>query len=428
MSNNRPTSVRWRILGILVLASFISYTLRYNVSTATPAIMEDLALSEIQMGWVLAAFMTGYTLFQIPGGRLGDRFGPRLVLTVIAVLWCVFTALTALVPDLESASIGVILASLILVRFAVGAVHAPIYPATNPAIVHWFPVGSWTFPNGLSAAGVNLGVAISTPILAWAILEFGWRNSFLFMSPFGLLLAALWWWYARNTPKEHKAVNEKEIELIKTGRTSGVEGETPHIGVLQLLKNRNVRWLTLSYFCTNYTFYAVFGWFFYYLVEIRQFSMTDAGFVTSAQWLAGAAGATISGWYSDKLCKRIGLRWGCRWPIIIGAIVSAICLIGGVFHPSQAMAIVLLVACFFFNQAMDAPYWTTSMAVGGKFSGAVGGVMNTGGNAIGIFNAVLLPWLASVFGWTFAISSAAIFALIAGGTILLVRPDQPIEP
>ncbi len=430
MSNNNPTNVRWRILGILVLASFISYTLRYNISTAAPVMMADLGLTEIQWGWVLAAFMTGYTLFQLPGGMLGDRFGPRVVLTVIAVLWSVFTAATALIPDRETASIGVVFASLILVRFMVGAVHAPIYPATNPAIVRWFPVGSWSLPNGLGGAGLNMGVALSAPLLAWSIVEFGWRVSFLFLSPLGMFLAALWWWYARDYPKEHKAVNEKEINLIQAGRTSGpgVDQPAAQIHWLQLLKNRDVMWLTLSYFCMQYTFYVVFSWFFYYLVEVRQFSMTDAGFVTSAQWLGGAAGAIFGGWICDKLCKRIGLRWGCRWPIIIGGTASAACLLGGVFLPGQTVAVSLLVACFFFNQAMDAPFWTTSMAIGGKHSGAVGGTMNTGGNAIGIFNALLVPWTALVFGWTFAISTAAIFALLSVGMILLVRADQQIDP
>ncbi len=430
MSNNNPTAVRWRILAILVLASFISYTLRYNVSVAAPAMMDDLGLSEIQFGWVLAAFLTGYTLFQLPGGMLGDRFGPRRVLAAIAVLWSVFTAVTAFVPGSESASTGVIIASLILVRFLVGAVHAPVYPATNPAVVRWFPVGGWALPNGLSSTGLTLGVAASAPLLAWSIPEYGWRISFLILSPLGLFLSALWWWYARDNPQEHKAVNEKEIKLIQAGRTSGlsVDNGTGQIHWLQILKNRDVLWLTLSYFCMNYTFYVVFSWFFFYLVEIRQFTMTDAGFVTAAQWMAGAAGAAIGGWFCDKLCQRIGLRWGCRWPIIIGGTVSAMCLIGGVFHPSQATAMALLVACFFFNQTMEGPYWATSMAVGGKHSGAVGGAMNTGGNAVGIINAVLVPWMALAFGWTFAISLAAIFALVAAGMILLVRPDQQIKP
>jgi len=157
MSKNKPTNIRWRILGILVLASFISYTLRYNFSAAAPVMMADLGLTAIQWGWVLAAFMTGYTLFQIPGGMLGDRFGPRRVLATIAVLWALLTAVTALVPGADFASTGIIMASLMLVRFLVGVVHAPVYPATNPAVINWFPVGGWALPNGLSSTGSSGG-------------------------------------------------------------------------------------------------------------------------------------------------------------------------------------------------------------------------------------------------------------------------------
>lgn len=411
-----------------MLASFISYTLRYNISTAAPVMMDDLGLSEIEWGWVLAAFMTGYALFQIPGGLLADRFGPRRVLTAIAVLWTVCTALTALVPGTDIASTGVILSSLMLARFLVGAVHAPVYPSTNPAVMSWFPIGGWALPQGLSSTALNLGVAASAPFLAWSIVEYGWRTSFLILSPLGLMLAVLWWWYARDDPDQHEAVNEAEIELIRAGRTGNGDEheEAAKISLLRLLSNRDVLWLTLSYFCMNYTFFVVFSWFFYFLVEVRGFSMTDAGFVTSAQWIAGGAGAAISGWYCDRLCRRIGLRWGCRWPLIIGGTASAICLIGGILHPSPAIAIALLVASFFFNQAMESPYWTTSIAIGGRHAGAVGGAMNTGGVTIGIFNAVLVPWMAIIFGWTVAILSAAMFALMAVGMILLVRADRQV--
>jgi len=429
MPDNRPTFVRWRILSILVLASFVSYTLRYNTSSAAPVMMADLGLNEMQWGWVMAALLSGYALFQLPGGMLGDRFGPRRLLSAIALIWAVLTVVTAMVPGKELASTGVILASLMAVRFLVGASQAPIYPGTNPAIVSWFPVGGWALPCGLSSMGLNLGVAVSTPILVWSIIEFGWRTSFVTMSSLGFFLAGLWWWYARDNPKDHAAVNEQELELIQAGRQESLRVDTrpENISLRRLLKNRDVLWLTASYFCMNYTFYVVFTWFFYFLVEVREFEMTDAGFITSAQWIAGGVGAVVGGWFCDDFCRRMGLRWGCRLPLIIGGVASAICLIGGIYHPSQTVSIILLVACFFFNQAMEAPYWTTSMAVGGKYSGAVGGAMNTGGNTIGIFNAVLVPWVAYSFGWSFAISSAAIFSLIAAALILLVRPDRQIS-
>ena len=416
--------MRWRLFAILMLASFVSYVFRNNINTAAPIMMADLGLTEIQWGWVIAAFMTGYALFQLPGGILGDRFGPRWVVTVIAVLWAVTNAAVALVPGAQVASVGAILTSLILVRFFVGIAHAPIYPATNPVIVNWFPVGGWALPCGLSSTALNLGVAASTPVLAWSLIEFGWRASLLYMSPLGLVVAALMWWYARDKPEEHRSVNQAEIDLIAAGRDTETEADDAKVSTLDLLKNRDVRWLTLSYFCMNYTFYVVFSWFFYFLVEVRGFSLSDAGWLTSAQWIAGAIGAAASGWYCDRLCRRKGLRLGCRLPIVIAGIASAICLIGGVFHPSPAIAMFLLVACVFFNQAMDPPYWTASMSIGGKASGGVGGMMNTGGNISGIVSAVLLPWFAANFGWSLAITSAAVFSLLAAFLMLFVRPER----
>jgi ACS family glucarate transporter-like MFS transporter len=404
MPNNKPTFVRWRVMSILVLASFVSYTLRYNFSAAAPAMIKDLGLTEIQWGWTVAAFLTSYAFFQLPGGLLGDRFGPRRVITIIAVLWALLTALTALVPGADSASVIVIMASLMLVRILAGS-------------------------NGLSSMGLNLGIAASTPVMAWLIVEFGWRVTFLFVAPLGLALAALWWWYGRDTPAEHSAVNEAEIQLIRRGRSMDASADVrpESIGLLQLLKNRDVFWLTFSYFCIQYTFYVVLSWFFYFLVEIREFSMAEAGWLTSGQFIAGAAGATLSGWYCDRLCRRLGLSWGCRLPLIIGGVGSALCLLGGIYYPGQAVAVGLLIACIFFGQTTEAPYWTISMAIGGKHSGAVGGAMNTGGNAVGIFSAVLVPWTASTFGWSFAIALAAILSLIASAMILLVNPDRKID-
>ena len=81
----RPTLVRWRILGLLAVVSFVSYLLRGNLSIAAPSMMSDLQLSEIQWGWVMSAFPLGYALFQFPGGVWGGRVGPRKALALIAV-------------------------------------------------------------------------------------------------------------------------------------------------------------------------------------------------------------------------------------------------------------------------------------------------------------------------------------------------------
>ena len=425
----KPTLIRWKILAILALASFVSYVLRTNLSFAAPEMMGDLGLSEIQWGWVLAAFTAGYAIFQFPGGVLGDKFGPRRVITAIAILWAVFTVITSLVPGKDTASTTLIIASLFLVRFLVGAAHAPIFPVMNASIARWFPPGGWALPLGLSSTGLTLGGAAAAIAVPLVIAQYGWRIAFLCLAPFALLVSFLWWWYSRDNPARHAAVNDAEIEFIEADRDSQenqheTEDEDGQAAWLRVLKNRDVLFLTLSYSSMNFVFYIVFNWFFYYLVEVREFSATDAGFVASAQWMAGAAGAAFGGWLCDRICHRLGLRWGCRWPVIIGMTLSAVLLLVGALHPTPYIAVTAMVLLFFFNQMNEGPYWATSVAVGGKHAGAAGGVMNTGANVMGVVNALLVPFFASAFGWTFAIASGAIFALIGVGFMLLVRADR----
>jgi ACS family glucarate transporter-like MFS transporter len=427
-----PSVIRWKILAVLALASFVSYVLRTNLSFAAPEMMGDLGLDEVQWGWVLAAFTAGYALFQFPGGILGDRFGPRRVLTIIAVMWTVLTLVTILVPGPATASAVVVIALLCAIRFLVGALHAPIFPVVNASIVRWFPIGGWGLPSGLSSTALTLGGAMAAIVVPMVIFQFGWRTAFACIAPLGLLTAAVWWWYSRDEPADHPGTNDAEIELIRQGRVDQekpVDGDEKS-GVadwLRVLKNRDILFLTLSYSSMNFVFYIVFNWFFYYLVEVREFSATDAGFVASAQWIAGAAGGALGGWLCDHLCRKLGLRWGCRWPVIIGMSMSAILLLVGAMHPTAYIAVSAMVLLFFFNQMNEGPYWATSISIGGRHAGAAGGVMNTGANVMGVINALLVPFLAHAFGWTFAIASGAGFALLGLVFMLLVRADKTIE-
>ena len=416
MNNNPPSrasNVRWRILAVLVFISFVSYLLRGNLSIAGTTMVADLQLTEIQWGWVMAAFPLGYALFQFPGGCWGDRRGPRLTLTLIAVAWGVLIALTSLTPGRETVPVFLVIGILMTIQFLVGMAHAPVFPIVVCAIERWFPVGRWALPNGLTSSGLTVGLAATASALPWLIGQYGWRASFLILAPFAFLAAALWWWYARDRPDQHPGVNAQELALVST---EVERAPCPVNGVpawRRVLKNRDALFAALSYSCMNYVFYVVFSWGFYYLVTVRGFAAQEAGFLTSAQWVAGAAGAFSGGWLGDRLCRVIGLRWGCRWPVILGSGVSALLLIGVAFHPNAYVAAVMLGACFFFNQFTEGAYAANGAAIGGRHSGAVYGLMNTGANLMGFVNAILLSSVAALFGWKIAIAMGAVFALLA---------------
>lgn len=414
-------------MGLLMLISLASYLLRGNLSIAAPTMMADLQLSEIQWGWVMAAFPLTYALFQFPGGVWGGRIGPRKALTIIAVAWAILIVVTSLVPGRDVGSVAVILGALILVQGLVGAAHAPVFPVVGASIERWFPVGSYGLPNGLSSAGLTIGLAALASLLPWVMGQVGWRHAFQMLAPVSLAIAALWWWYARDRPADHASVNAAEIGLI--GKTEGAAGggDAAQPAWLRVLQDRNVLLVTLAYACNNFVFYLVFSWGFYYLVKVRGFSEQDAGFLTSLQWLGAGAGAVLGGWLCDRLCKRLGLRWGSRWPIVISMLSAALMILGVAFHPNAYAAAAMLGLSFFFVSFADAPFWAASTTLGGRHAGATCGLMNTGGNAMGFVSTLLLAVVAQSLGWNWAIAIGAVFALLAAGLILMVNVDEQVD-
>ncbi len=147
---------RWVVLAVIILASFVAYTLRTNVNIVGESMMRDLGMTEYQLGLVFSAFAAGYAIFQFPGGLIGDRFGPRKTITAIAIAWSLLTVITALIPGSGVWTVGYTVGALILTRFLVGVSNGPFFPVTiGGTIERWFPVSQWGLPNGLSSAGLT---------------------------------------------------------------------------------------------------------------------------------------------------------------------------------------------------------------------------------------------------------------------------------
>jgi len=86
------------VLGFLAAMTFVLYLDRVCIGQSAPVIKKDLGLTDAWMSWVNFAFVLSYSLFEIPTGRWGDRYGSRGVLTRVVVWWSIFTALTGRLP------------------------------------------------------------------------------------------------------------------------------------------------------------------------------------------------------------------------------------------------------------------------------------------------------------------------------------------
>ena len=422
------SSVRWVILGLLFLASFVAYVLRTNMSVAGETMMKDLGFSQIQLGFVLAAFAWGYAIFHFPGGVFGDRIGGRRALTIMAIAWSVLNILIGLVPGPEFLSVTAILSILMVLRFLMGAAQAPVYPVTGGGTTcNWFPVNGWAFPNGLTNTGLTLGAAATGPLIVWLIQWGGWRASFLLTAPLGFLIAAIWWWYARDRPSEHPKVSESELVLINAGRSADQTCEIRPGAWKQVIRHREVMLLTVSYFSSNYVFYFFFNWLFIYLVDSRGFKILEGGFYAAAPWISGAVGATAGGILADAWSKRWGIRRGTRTAAVAGLLVSAVLIVAAAMARDPVTAVVFLSLCLAGQQFAEGAFWAATISASGPHASAGCGVLNTGGNVVGGIGALMVPLTVKYLGWPIALATGSVFAIVAALLWFFIKPENALK-
>jgi ACS family glucarate transporter-like MFS transporter len=416
-------------MACVVMVTVLTYLDRLNLGIAGKYIQDELAFSTQTMGWVLSAFLLGYSLFQVPGGWAGDRYGPKNVLTVAILLWSIFTALTALAPGLFiSRWIGVV-GSLMLVRFLVGVGEAAAAPSSNKLVSNW--IGSDHHGIGSSAfvMGIGIGGAFTPPLIAWVMQRWGWRSSFYLSGLVGLLIAVIWQWYVTNSPEGNRRVNAAELALLSRARRDKKQGSATFTATpwKQLLSNRSVWGVLLGYLCQGFPIYFFHTWFFIYLVRVRHLTIAQGGLWGSTPYIAIALLAPAGGWFSDFAAKKLGKRLGRRLAVCLGMVASAVLMWRGAGASNSREAIVLLALGAGLNMFAATTFWATCIDVTDEFTGSLSGLMNTFGNFGGWLSPIVSAYVATRFGWNRALDCAAVVTMASALFFMLVRADQKVD-
>jgi len=408
--------IRWRLYGLLLIVITLTFIDRFNMNVAAKYIQTEFALSDTQTGSLLSAFVLGYALFQAPGGWLGDRFGPRKVLTGAILWWSAFTALTA-------AGAGVV--SMWVVRFLIGAGEGPALPCTNKMIGRWMSVAERARGSSLFLVAVGIGGAFTPPAIAWSMTHFGWRESFVGCGLLGVAVAALWHWQSTENPREHPGVSAEELAYIEAGRTPAIEaGPMPW---RKLAGSASIRALAAANFMLGYVTYIFYTWFFLYLVNVRKLELMAGSYWSTAPFLAILLGAPLGGWLSDLFLKRLGHPWGRRVPVAIAALVSCSLLLVGSRMENAYAAIALLAIAAGCNSVAAVTSWAAPNDLSERHAGTLAGALNTCTNLGGALSPVLTPYLAARFGWVAALDFAAGFMLCVGLLWLVVDLGKRID-
>ena len=424
MFNPFPGRVRWALIGWMFAISAIAYLDRVNISIAGSSIQQEYGLDNIQLGWVFSAFVAGYALFQVPGGRLADRFGPRIILALGTIWWGVFTALSALVPP----GLPAVLAILLSVRFALGLGEAVVYPASNRLVAAWMPSQERGVANGIIFAGVGAGAGVTPPLITYILIHYGWRASFLASAVIGLAAGAVWFLLARDRPRDHPWVNAAEARHIEAGlpRSAAGRGDAHVLPWGIILRSREVWAVSLSYFTYGYVAYIFFTWFFIYLNKVRGLDLKSSSYYGMLPFIAMATCSPLGGWLSDALTKRYGKRTGRCGVAAASIALAALFLALGTQAADARLATVVLAGGAGALYLSASSFWSVSADLGGSSAGTVSGLMNMCNQTAGALTALVTPLIAAHFGWPASFMTAAALCVVGSLAWLLVDPDKEL--
>jgi len=412
MDRDKKISVRWFVAAMVGGFAFVSYLERMNISVAAALMMPELSLTGTQMGQIFSSFLWGYAIFQIPAGRAGDVFGPRITLNVAAILWCVSSALTGLLPGYYLTGTFAMIVSLWALRFLLGAGEAATFPVGTRAIRNWTPVWERGIGNSIMIAGASIAAAVTSPMVSWLMLRVGWRASFYITSLAALVLAIVWHFTVTDHPEQHGWVGASELEMIKGGSSKIVTLPTRSVPLRKLLADRNILWLSLSYTCEGYVLFIFVFWLYLYLVQVRRFTILSGGFAASLPWLTAFACTPIGGWLCDRIAEKRGRIGGARAVIMIGYCVSGILLFAAALAHNRIASVAALCLSVGGLYFAEPAFWATAVHLSEENVGASSGLMNTAGILGGIISTSIVPVLVQHFGWLMAFSSGAVVALL----------------
>ena len=415
--------VRWQIFGFLSAFAMLSYVQRTSLGVAAENIMPELQLSQMQIGWLNAAFATCYAFAQLPGGVLGQRYGARLTFTIVGLVGLVATLATPLAPVVLSGT--ALFLALLAAQGLLGASQGPVFPMVAAVFETWFPQRQWAITQGLNTLCMNIGGAMTPLLIVVLTGHFGWQGALLWIALPAAILTATWAWYGRNTPRAHPRVTAAELAELDTDETAEPTRMT-RARILKIIGDRDVRLLTFSYFCMNYVFYLLGSWSFLYLVQQRSFTGLESGFAGTLPWIGAGIGAGVGGYLSDGMSARIGFRWGYRLVPLCALPAAGLLLLATISAASAYVAVLALMATFFAIELNEGAYWAAAMRVGRADAAAAAGVMNTGGNLAGMVSAPIVGALSGSGHWnaTFVIGTG--FALVAAACWLAIDPDPSL--
>lgn len=196
-----PYSLRWTIVGVIVIAIVCNYLDRQLLSILKPEVLSHFGIGDIEFAWILNIFLICYAVMYPVSGVLVDKFGPKPVMFGGIVAWSLACIGGGLATDVWQFAIC---------RGILGLAEPTIFTGQLVAVTLWFEKKTRATANSLCQAGGSVGTMTAPLLVAWMTRYFPWQEVFIIAGVAGLLIAALWWITYRKPSQEflEKTIDE----------------------------------------------------------------------------------------------------------------------------------------------------------------------------------------------------------------------------
>jgi MFS family permease len=421
----RGAAASWRILPLAMLVVALAHFNRISITVAgAEQIIPHAGVSDTRMGLVYSSFLVLYTAFMIPGGWFIDRFGPRVAWLVLTFGSAVFVTLTGVV-GLACAGPVALFAGLLVVRSLLGVVNAPLHPTGARLVGNWIPPSGAALANGLITGAALVGITCTYILFGRLIDWTGWPAAFLVTGGVTLAAALAWAVLGADYPQA-RAESVPDVSGRQAGPRAGRLARLRAF-LAEIVRHRSLVLLTLSYGAVGYFQYLFFYWAQYYFDTALHVPKEDSRAYSSILSLAMGAGMVLGGWLADRVRPGLGPRLGMACVPVAGLVLSALLTPAGLFLNEPAAVLIPFALAMVAVGMCEGPFWAAALQLGGPRGGTAAGVMNTGGNAVGLLAPALTPWLAEWFGWEAGIGAACVVCLAGAALWLWIDPAERWE-
>lgn len=416
---------RWTIGVLLGAGVLVNYLDRINLSVAAPQLQQEFGLSPEMLGVLFSAFFWSYSLCQVPGGLVLDRFGVTRVGRWGAFLWAVASLITALAGGF---------AGIMAARILLGVAEAPAFPANQKATGYWFPRSERSRSTAIFDSAAKFSNVIGVPLVAFTIVSLGWRWGFGITAILSLAYFVAYWVLYRD-PSQDRHLSKTEYDYITAGGATpeGIAkgGQKAMLGYL--LRNRKVWGLTVGFSAYGYSFYLFLTWLPGYLVQTLHMSILKSAGYAAIPWIfASLSDLLIGGFLVDHLIARGYDETKVRKSVLIAGMVLGLAVFGATFTTDPVWAVTWITIAL-TGLAAAAPIGSSIVSLiaprGG--TGTIGGIVNFCNNLMGVAAPVITGFIVGIthsFAGAFLIAGIVLVVGIFFYSVVLGRIEPIPEP